>query len=191
MIHLLIVLCVISCICDFFGLVLGRITTILKTMEGDHLQAVDPAVNVEGEVPKTMDMFNNFMMPKFNIFTILRMFVGLVSFLSNLLLPYYLLSLFTKMTNVSYHRQMHSYTPFMILDFKRASASGDELEGTDFALPETEQEKTGANLTSFNRYIAFMVAKTAMKAIYSTFHAIYSPASYLEQLLMRDKAGGK
>ncbi|GIX65619.1 Skp1-related protein [Babesia caballi] len=140
-----------------------------------------------GEMPNVFDLVKRFVWSKFNIYKALRMLVSTIGFLANVILPYFLLSKFTKKTNASYHRQTYSYMPFMILDFEQVPVPTDELAGTEFAASAKKVEDINV-LTSFNRYIAFMVSKVAMKAVYSTVHAAYSPAGYLEQLNKRDNA---
>lgn len=133
MIHLLIILCIISCISDLANLVFQRISAMLQKLEGNRAPTPPPMFNVEGEVPNAMGMVTNFALSKINIFMALRFVVGVISFISNLLLPYYLLSMFTKATNASYHRQSYSYSPFMILDLHLGPKLLDELAGVCFS----------------------------------------------------------
>ncbi|KAK1441864.1 hypothetical protein BgAZ_501960 [Babesia gibsoni] len=203
MIHLLIVLCAISCVSDFINAVLARTTAVLKKLEGVDPTPPQPAFSMDGQIPNPMTMLSNLFFTKFNVFTVLRLMLGAVSIVSHLVLPYYMLSRFNKMTNANYQRQTYSYTPFMILDFDILPLPTEDVTGVSLFRPKvTTQQKPFGNLegerlreatalTSFNRYIAFNVARTAMKAIYSTFHAIYNPEEYLQQLLNRDKAAAR
>lgn len=191
MIHLLIVLCAISCVSDFINAVLARTTAVLKKLEGVDPTPPQPAFSMDGQITNPMTMLSNLFFTKFNVFTVLRLMVGAVSIVSHLVLPYYMLSRFNKMTNANYQRQTYSYTPFMILDFDILPLPTEDVTGKPFGNLEGERLREATALTSFNRYIAFNVARTAMKAIYSTFHAIYNPEEYLQQLLNRDKAAAR
>ncbi|CDR97639.1 hypothetical protein, conserved [Babesia bigemina] len=185
MLHILLVLCVITCICDLFGAGLRRVSALLQALE-ERRAAANPAMfNSEGQVPTMTDIAMRFIASKLNIYKILRMIVGLIGVLSNIILPYYLLSRFTKTTNASYHRQTYSYMPFMIVDFERVPVS--EIDLAEVPTSGAKKPEDINVLTSFNRYIAFMVSRVAMKAIYSTFYAACNPAGYLEQMMQRDK----
>ncbi|GFE53891.1 multidrug resistance-associated protein 5 [Babesia ovis] len=185
MLHMLLIVCVITCICDVFGLIIRRIRTLLEKLEKDTERPSQPMFNVNGEVPNAMDMIAQLALSKLNIYKLIRMFLSLVGVLGNIIMPYYLMNKFTKLTNASFHRQVHSYTPFMIVDFERVPLEAEDLAAV--ALGKDAKVKDINVLTSFNRYLAFMVSKVALKAIYSTFHAAYSPEGYLKHHTKRGK----
>nr|BAN65629.1 hypothetical protein [Babesia bovis] len=178
MLHMLLLLCAITCISDIFGCIIKRMQSLCEKMEKVTARPNEPMVTANGEVPNVMDMIAQIVLPKLNIFGLIRMFLGLVGVLVNLIMPYFLLSKFTKYTSASYQRQHHSYGPFMIIDFGPFPTSGEDL-AAEAADSDKKVEDIHA-LKSFNRYIGFMVAKVAVKAIYSTFHAAISPRSYLK-----------
>ncbi|ORM40390.1 Skp1-related protein [Babesia sp. Xinjiang] len=96
-------------------------------MEKANEQRHQPMFNVDGEMPSAMDMIARLALSRFSIFKLLRMGISCFGVLANLILPYFLMNKFTKMTNASYYRQQHSFTPFMIVDFDPIPTQPDEL----------------------------------------------------------------